>query len=150
MHLLFSASLLLSLVWIGYSLATKYIEHRAELAYGKKHHCAPQPQLPNRWPLGIDWLQALWKSDSQQRLLAFLCRIADDYEPRNNLSQYFLFGPRAHHILHPKNIETVLSSRFHGIRPLCYHSICVLTVYRLRLWSSRRGFCTATRSWYRG
>ncbi|KAL6717649.1 hypothetical protein ACLMJK_005564 [Lecanora helva] len=38
---------------------------------------------------------------------------ADDYEPRNNLSQYLLVGPRAHHVLDPKNVETILSTNFH-------------------------------------
>ena len=37
---------------------------------------------------------------------------ADDYEPRNNLSQYLLFGPRAHHVLDPRNVETILSTNF--------------------------------------
>ena len=123
MHTLLSVSLSLSFIWICYSVVTKYIEYRSDLAYGRKHNCAPQPQLYNRWPLGIDWLRALWQSDSQQRLLAFLCRIADDYEPRNNLSQYFLFGPRAHHILHPRNVETVLSLRFQGIGPSSHHPV---------------------------
>lgn len=48
------------------------------------------------------------------RLLAFLCSIAKDYEPRNSLSQYLLFGPRAFHTLHPKNVEAVLSTNFKG------------------------------------
>ena len=57
---------------------------------------------------------------------------ADGYEPRNNLSQYLLFGPRAHHVLDPVNVETVLSTKFHdygfGVRdevfaPLLGHGI---------------------------
>jgi len=57
---------------------------------------------------------------------------ADDYEPRNNLSQYLLFGPRAHHVLDPENVETILSTRFQdygfGVRdevfaPLLGHGI---------------------------
>ena len=45
-------------------------------------------------------------------LLDFLCSVADDYEPRNMLSQYLLFGPRAYHILDPSNLEMVLSTNF--------------------------------------
>ena len=46
------------------------------------------------------------------RLLDFLCSVADNYEPRNMLSQNLLFGPRAYHILDPPNLETVLSTNF--------------------------------------
>ena len=46
------------------------------------------------------------------RLLPFLCTIADNYEPRNMLSQYLAIGPRAYHILDPQNLEVVLASNF--------------------------------------
>ena len=84
-----------------------------------KYECLPPPQLPNQWPLGIDWIRKLWHSDSEQHLLAFLCSIADGYEPRNNLSQYLLFGPRAFHVLDPKNLEAVLSTDFQGMPLQC-------------------------------
>jgi cytochrome P450 len=45
-------------------------------------------------------------------LLAFLCSIAKDYEPGNNLYQFLLIGPRAYHILHPANVEALLSTNF--------------------------------------
>lgn len=44
----------------------------------------------------------------------FLCSIADDYEPRNMLRQWLLFGPWAYHVLHPKNVEALLSTNFAG------------------------------------
>lgn len=81
-----------------------------------RYGCLPPPQLPNKWPLGIDWIRKLWRSDSEQHLLAFLCSIADGYEPRNNLFQYLLVGPRAFHVLDPKNLEAVLSTNFQGMR----------------------------------
>jgi len=40
--------------------------------------------------------------------------LGKDYEPRNNLSQYLLVGPRAFHILHPRNVEALLSTNFKG------------------------------------
>jgi hypothetical protein len=46
--------------------------------------------LPKKWPLGIDRIKELWDSNAEGRLLAFLCGIAKDYEPRNNLSQYLV------------------------------------------------------------
>ena len=84
--------------------------------------CLPPPQLPNKWPLGIDWIRELWRSDSEQHLLAFLCSIADGYEPRNNLFQYLLVGPRAFHVLDPKNLEAVLSTNFQGMHVQDYAS----------------------------
>jgi len=113
--------------------AISFIDGRQrETAYGIRHGCLPPPQLPNRWPLGLDWVKALWGSDSKQRLLSFLCSVADGYEPRNNLSQYLLFGPRAYHVLDPQNVETILSTNFSdygfGVRhevfaPLLGHGI---------------------------
>lgn len=50
-------------------------ERRAETAIGISNGCLPQPQLPNSWPLGLDWIRKLWQSDSEQQLLAFLCKI---------------------------------------------------------------------------
>jgi hypothetical protein len=87
---------------------------QADIAFGRLHGCEPPPELPKRWPLGIDRIKELWDSNSEGRLLAFLCTVAKDYEPRNMLSQYLLFGPRAFHILHPKNLESVLSTNFKG------------------------------------
>lgn len=82
------------------------------------------PELPKRWPLGIDRIKELWESNADGRLLAFLCSIARDYEPGNNLCQYLLIGPRAYHILHPKNVEAVLSTNFNdygfGCRPAVF------------------------------
>ena len=68
--------------------------------------------MQNQWPLGLDWLTKLFKADSKMHLLDFLCSVADNYEPRNMLSQYLLVGPRAYHILDPPNLETVLSTNF--------------------------------------
>lgn len=62
----------------------------------------------------MDRLKELWDSNADGRLLAFLCSIAKDYEPGNNLYQHLLVGPRAFHVLHPKNLEAVLSSKAEG------------------------------------
>ncbi|CAF9923181.1 MAG: hypothetical protein ALECFALPRED_002318 [Alectoria fallacina] len=97
---------------ILYVVVRKYFEYHVYFALGLKYGCLPPPQLPNQWPLGIDWIRKLWHSDSEQHLLAFLCSIADGYEPRNNLFQYLLVGPRAYHVLDPKNLEAVLSTNF--------------------------------------
>ena len=83
---------------------------QADVALGSIYGCSPPPQLPNQWPLGIDWIRKLWYSDAEQHLLAFLPSISDDYEHRNSLFQYLLVGPRAFHILDLKNLEAVLST----------------------------------------
>ncbi|KAL9046879.1 MAG: hypothetical protein Q9214_000405 [Letrouitia sp. 1 TL-2023] len=109
---LFKLSLALAIVALSYLVVALYTVHRADTTVGARHGCLPPPQLPNRWPLGLDWITALWNSDAEQHLLKFLCSIADGYEPRNMLSQYLLFGPRAFHILDPQNLEVVLSTNF--------------------------------------
>lgn len=97
-------------------------EKQTAVASGQKHGCLPPPQLPNQWPLGIDWIRKLWRLDSGQHLLAFLCSVAGGYEPRNNLCQYLPFGPRAFHVLDPKNLEDVLSTSFQGSSLRCHAS----------------------------
>jgi hypothetical protein len=87
---------------------------QVDTAFGRQHGCQPLPELPKRWPLGIDRIKELWASNAEDRLLAFLCSIAKDYEPGNNLSQYLLVGPRVFHVLHPKILEAVLSRNFGG------------------------------------
>lgn len=41
-----------------------------------------------------------------------MCVVAKEYEPHHNIMQNLLVGPRAFHILHPKNVESVLSTNF--------------------------------------
>lgn len=71
------------------------------------------PQLPNRWPLGVDWLHQMFRKDGEGHLLQFFSAIADEYEPRNMVSQLFLFGPRTYHVMDPVNLEAILSTNFH-------------------------------------
>ena len=102
-------------------------------ALSLRYECLPPPQLPNQWPLGIDWIKKLWQSDSEQHLLAFLCSIADGYEPRNNLFQHLLFGPRAFHILDPKNLEAVLSIDFQDKSLQCTMSFSHSMSWHIRI-----------------
>ncbi|KAK9788187.1 putative Cytochrome P450 [Seiridium cardinale] len=113
--------LVLSGARLLYLLRLAVNQYREDLALGQKHGCQLPPELPKRWPLGIDRIKELWDSNAEGRLLAFLCSIAKDYEPRNNLYQFLLVGPRAFHVLHPRNVETLLSTNFKdygfGARP---------------------------------
>lgn len=85
---------------------------QADVAFGRKNGCQEPPELPNHWPFGVDRIKELWNANADGRLLAFITSVARDYEPRNNLSQFLLLGPRAFHILHPKNVEALLSADF--------------------------------------
>ncbi|KAI0187250.1 cytochrome P450 [Xylaria flabelliformis] len=101
-----------------------YQESKANNELGRQHNCQLPPELPKRWPLGIDRIKELWDSNAEGKLLAFLCSVAKDYEPRNNLYQFLLVGPRAFHVLHPSNVEAVLSTNFKdfgfGCRPAVF------------------------------
>ena len=55
----------------------------------------------------------MFKEDAQGHLLQFFSSVADEYEPRNMVSQMFLFGPRTHHVIDPVNVEAILSTNFH-------------------------------------
>ncbi|KAI0401353.1 cytochrome P450 [Xylaria palmicola] len=101
-----------------------YQAYTADVELARRHNCQLPPELPKRWPFGIDRIKELWDSNAEGRLLAFLCSVAKDYEPRNNLYQYLLVGPRAFHVLHPSNVEAVLSTNFKdfgfGYRPAIF------------------------------
>ncbi|KAL4755728.1 cytochrome P450 [Aspergillus foveolatus] len=95
-----------------YRLLVCYKDYQRDSILGRQHGCELPPELPKKWPLGIDRIRELWTSNSEGRLLAFLCSVAEDYEPGNSLYQYLLFGPRAFHVLRPENVEAVLSTNF--------------------------------------
>ncbi|KAI9650184.1 hypothetical protein NHQ30_000197 [Ciborinia camelliae] len=81
------------------------------------------PELSKRWPLGIDRISELWRANADSHLLQFLCSIAKEYdhEDGNSGCQHLLIGPRAFYVLHPQNLETLLSKNFSdygfGARP---------------------------------
>ncbi|KAI1753811.1 cytochrome P450 [Xylaria castorea] len=80
---------------LGPARAEKITEqkYQADNELGRQYKCQLPPELPKRWPLGIDRIKELWDSNADGRLLAFLCSIAKDYEPGNNLYQFLLVGP---------------------------------------------------------
>lgn len=106
---------------LGYISYSKISDYQKDSRLGSQRGCELPPELPKRWPLGIDRIIDLWRTNAEGRLLAYLCKVAEDYEPRNNLTQFLLFGPRAFHLLHPSNVEAVLSTNFKdygfGARP---------------------------------
>ena len=113
---------------------------------GSQHGCSQPPQLRNRLPFGIDWIRKLWRSDSEQHLLAFLCSIADGYEPRNMLSQYLMSSLCAYHILDPANLETVLSTKSEGTPEIALVLFFTLSNARSapRLWVWSTAWCVFT------
>ncbi|KAE8440750.1 hypothetical protein EG329_006609 [Mollisiaceae sp. DMI_Dod_QoI] len=98
-----------------------YLQYSADINFAREHGCKPAPELTKRWPLGFDRIIQIWQANAEGRLLGFFCDIAKDYEPRNMVSQYFLFGPRSHNVLIPEGIESILSTNFieysFGVRP---------------------------------
>ena len=120
-------------------------QEQGDSLLGHKHRCELPPELPKKWPLGIDRIKELWTSNTEGKLLAFLCSIAIDYEPGNSLFQHLLFGPRAFHVLRPENVEAILSTNFKG-RSRQYNSdiySIALMLCRLWLWREARHFCPA-------
>lgn len=97
---------------IGRQFVSNVQQRASEL--GREHGCELPPELPKKWPLGIDRIKELWTSNTEGQLLAFLCSVAKDYEPGNSLCQYLLFGPRAFHVLRPENVQAALSTNFKG------------------------------------
>ncbi|KAL5685685.1 hypothetical protein EMGR_003897 [Emarellia grisea] len=85
---------------------------RGDIAFGHQHGCELPPELTKNWPLGLDRIKELWTANTEGHLLAFLCSVAEKYEPGNSITQYFLFGPRAFHILQPESVEAILSTNF--------------------------------------
>ncbi|KAM7188502.1 cytochrome P450 52A13 [Naviculisporaceae sp. PSN 640] len=96
-------------------------EYHKDTIFGRENGCQLPPKLTMRWPLGIDRLFEVWRANSEGRLLAYFNAVAKEYEPGNNLYQYLLFGPGQFHVLHPRNLEAVLSTKFDdfgfGCRP---------------------------------
>lgn len=72
-------------------------------------------RLPTKWPLGLDVLKAQYLANVDQHLLAF-------QEPHiKNLGLNFsvmLLGAETYTTLDLENLETVLSSKFEGMRLL--------------------------------
>lgn len=91
---------------------------QADLKFADKHDCKPAPDLPKKWPLALDRILQIWHANADGQLLEFFCKIAKDYEPRNMVSQYFLFGPRSYNVLIPDGIESILATNFNGKHPV--------------------------------
>ncbi|KAJ5549937.1 hypothetical protein N7461_004635 [Penicillium sp. DV-2018c] len=108
------ATLIVAIFRVCQLFFSKISNYLKDAALRSQHGCELPPELPKRWPLGIDRIKDLWETNAEGRLLAYLCKVAEDYEPGNNLTQYLLFGPRAFHLLHPSNVEAVLSTNFKG------------------------------------
>ncbi|KAJ5583500.1 hypothetical protein N7535_002120 [Penicillium sp. DV-2018c] len=110
------ATLIVAIFRVCQLFFSKISNYLKDAALRSQHGCELPPELPKRWPLGIDRIKDLWETNAEGRLLAYLCKVAEDYEPGNNLTQYLLFGPRAFHLLHPSNVEAVLSTNFKDSR----------------------------------
>ncbi|PQE13010.1 n-alkane-inducible cytochrome P450 protein [Rutstroemia sp. NJR-2017a BBW] len=101
-------------------------DNQADAALSLRHGTKLPPELTKRWPLGIDRIVELWRANADGHLLEFLCSIAKEYdhEDGNSGCQHLLIGPRAFYVLHPQNVETLLSTNFKdygfGSRPAVF------------------------------
>jgi cytochrome P450 len=101
-------------------------DNQADAALSLRHGTKLPPELTKRWPLGIDRIGELWRANADGHLLEFLCSIAKEYdhEDGNSGCQHLLIGPRAFYVLHPQNVETLLSTNFKdygfGSRPAVF------------------------------
>ncbi|KAF8860798.1 cytochrome P450 [Acephala macrosclerotiorum] len=120
-HPLRTLAIVLCIGHIVWYLTKLFLDYSVDIKFARQHGCKPAPELPKKWPLGLDRIVQIWEANADGRLLEFFCDVAKDYEPRNMVSQYFLFGPRSHHVLIPDDIESILSTNFigysFGVRP---------------------------------
>ncbi|KAF4625978.1 hypothetical protein G7Y89_g12186 [Cudoniella acicularis] len=76
-------------------IVVTWFQYSRDVEFAREHGCKLAPDLPKKWPLGLDRIVQIWQANAEGRLLDFFCDIAKDYEPRNMVSQYFVFGPRS-------------------------------------------------------
>ncbi|KAL9034041.1 MAG: hypothetical protein Q9180_005625, partial [Flavoplaca navasiana] len=83
----------------------------ADQAFGRAHVCLPMENVsPYKWPLALDILKRQYDVLPSQRLLA---SYTEDMEKMPNL-EIHLFGQIGYVTTDPKNIESILSTRFEG------------------------------------
>jgi len=70
--------------------------------------------LPSDWPFALDILKKQYDALPSQRVLAFQSQYFDEIGPNMRLG---LFGQEGYMTTDPKNIESILSTRFEGRRP---------------------------------
>ncbi|KAL8888941.1 MAG: hypothetical protein Q9192_006101 [Flavoplaca navasiana] len=90
-----------------------YLDRRqnfqADEAFGRAHGCLPMENvLPYKWPLALDILKRQYDVLPSQRLLA---SYTEDMEKMPNF-EIHLFGQIGYMTIDPKNIESMLSTRF--------------------------------------
>ncbi|KAI9713723.1 MAG: hypothetical protein M1812_006561 [Candelaria pacifica] len=84
-------------------------EYQADQAFGRAHGCLPMEAiLPYKWPLALDILKKQYDALPSQRMLAFQSQYID----RMPNMEVHVFGVVGYFTTEPRNIESMLSSRF--------------------------------------
>ncbi|KAI9795453.1 MAG: hypothetical protein M1835_005787 [Candelina submexicana] len=84
-------------------------EYQADQAFGRSHGCLPmETKLPYKWPLALDILKRQYDALPSQRLLAF----QSQYLEKMPNMELHLFGQVGYMTTDPRNIESILSTRF--------------------------------------
>ena len=98
------------------SQARLNIYEQADKAFGAQHGCQPMAvRAPTKWPLGLDVLKAQYLANMDQRLLAFQQPHIEKLGLNFSIT---LLGAESYTTLDSENLETILSSKFEGIRLL--------------------------------
>lgn len=85
---------------------------KADEAFGRENGCLPmETKLPYKWPFALDILKRQYDVLASQRLLKFQSRYFDEFGPNMRI---MLFGHVGYVTADPKNIESILSTRFEG------------------------------------
>jgi hypothetical protein len=98
-----------------------------------------EAKIPSTWPFGLDVLKKQYNRIPTQRILAAQAERFNELGPNMKLK---LLGQDKYFTIDPKNIESILSSRFEGTHQLPYSHLLLssakITSLRLELGQSAR------------
>ena len=108
---LWSTLVTISTTYAVYVFVQKWRFYQEEKAFGERHGCLPmETKIPYQWPLALDVLKLQYDALPSKRVLAFQRRYLD----KSLNLKLNLFGQTGYMITDPKNLESILSSRFEG------------------------------------
>ncbi|KAL8942139.1 MAG: hypothetical protein Q9216_001824 [Gyalolechia sp. 2 TL-2023] len=107
-HSLWAAVFFVLAIPILYNQLNKRREYQADLAFGKSQGCQRMGVLPYKWPLAFDILKRQYDVLPSQKLLASYSK---DINTMPNM-EIHLFGQIGYLTTDPRNLESMLSTRF--------------------------------------
>lgn len=102
----------LIVAYLTYAYIRRRSRLQAEQTFSDQHGCQPmETTLPYDWPLGLDILKKQYDALPDQKVLAFQSQFLDKLGPNMIVR---LFGGEGYLTTDPKNIESILTTRFEG------------------------------------